>query len=575
MVQRVGVVGGGPAVAAIVAATTDIDVETVQIEVDDVTDVDLALVVGSTDDAIFQGVQQERTGRWLAVELGGIGSQRLSGVDAAISLLGQRACYACVHARVMANTDTENGVQSNPTDAGYTSSDARFAGAVAGRLAVDVLQNPDTPDRVIEVPYVERHLMPAPGCSCDGDRDRTIRREFEPVGLEETAARAEEVVDTRLGMISDVGEVDSFPAPYYLATVCETTAFGDGRAEPHAAGVAAGWDGAFVKAIGEGLERYAAAVYDEDHFQWAPTRTLDDAVAPAAFVVPEEGYEPPDPAESIPWVNGVDLHDGHDVVLPAEFVHFPPPGRRHKPAITTGLGLGTSTIGALLSGLYETIERDATTIAWYSTFEPIELTIEGTEFELLTRRAESEDLTVTPLLVTQDIDVPVVSVAVHREEEWPKFAVGSAADLDPTAAATGALCEALQNWMELRRMGPERAAEEESAISRFADRPREAEAFLDATGSIPAASLANDSDVDGEVELDIVLDRLADVGLTAYASRLTTRDLEVVGFETARVLVPEAQPRFLGARFFGERAKHVPRDLGYRPRFDRTSGPYP
>jgi len=56
---------------------------------------------------------------------------------------------------------------------------------------------------------------------------------------------------------------------------------------------------------------------------------------------------------------------------------------------------------------------------------------------------------------------------------------------------------------------------------------------------------------------------------------LTTRDVAEAGFEVVRVLVPEAQPLFTGDRYFGERARSVPRELGYRPRFDRPPHPYP
>jgi ribosomal protein S12 methylthiotransferase accessory factor len=297
-------------------------------------------------------------------------------------------------------------------------------------------------------------------------------------------------------------------------------------------------------------------------------------VGPSAFVRPE-GWTEPSPDEEVAWVEGRDLHAGDSVSLPAEFVRFPPPEVRHRPSITTGLGLGSSSVEALLSGCYEVIERDATMLSWYSTFEPLALTVESERFETLRSRARAEDLDVTALLVTQDVDVPVVAVAVHRESGWPRFAVGSDADLDPAAAAASALAEALQNWMELRSMGEDDAADADGAIGRYADFPDPAREFLDAETAIPAASVGPAEPMDGEAELAAVLDRLADADLSACAARLTTRDVEALGFEAVRVLVPEAQPLFTGEPFFGERASEVPAELGFEARLDREHHPYP
>ncbi|MFC6769140.1 bacteriocin biosynthesis protein SagD, partial [Natrinema soli] len=69
--------------------------------------------------------------------------------------------------------------------------------------------------------------------------------------------------------------------------------------------------------------------------------------------------------------------------------------------------------------------------------------------------------------------------------------------------------------------------------------------------------------------------RTVDAGLTPFAARLTTRDVEEIGFEAVRVVVPGAQPLFTDGPFFGERARTVPDDLGFEPRLERAFHPYP
>jgi ribosomal protein S12 methylthiotransferase accessory factor len=146
--------------------------------------------------------------------------------------------------------------------------------------------------------------------------------------------------------------------------------------------------------------------------------------------------------------------------------------------------------------------------------------------------------------------------------------------LDPVAAARSALAEALQNWQELRAMGPDRATQEEAAIGEYADFPRAARKFVDADGPIPADSVGPDG-IAEEAELDAVVERVADAGLDAYAARTTTADVESLGFEAVRVLAPEAQPLFTGEAFFGDRARDVPKELGFEPRLDGPYHPFP
>jgi ribosomal protein S12 methylthiotransferase accessory factor len=571
----IGLVGDGPAIEAVEAALSDVDVNVFPVDPDPAVleSLSVAVVAGTTGDPAFRTVD-DALARWIAIEVGGIGGFPIDPLDAAVTVFDE-TCYDCLHARVEAGdvepADRPTGVRSA----------VRYAGAVAGRRTIDLLSGGrPVADTVVEVPGDERILLPVPGCSCtDGDRTRSIPRDHEDVPLDDALDRAQRAVDDRIGPVAEVGERESFPVPYYISRIADTTPFSDVRAAEFAAGVDVDWDAAFMRALGEGLERYAAGVYRDEDFEQARPDDLESPIPPDRFLTPDPVA--PDDVGSIPWVAGERLDTGDPVSLPAEFVHFPPPSSRFRPSITTGLGLGNSGIEAMLSGLYETIERDATMIAWYSTIEPVELSLgdgspsgdHGTLSDL-ERRARAEDLSVTTLLATVDVDVPVVAAAVHREDEWPRFAAGSAANLDPAAGARSAVGEALQNWMELRSMGPEAAAEEGAAIGHHADFPAVTREFFSPDVAVDAEGLG-EPDLEGTAELDAVLDRLSESGLTAYASRTTTRDVAHLGFEAVRVLVPGAQPLFTGDPFFGDRVRSVPESMGFEPDLDREYHPFP
>ena len=566
----VELIGSGPAVEAVEAALGDTDAVVQSVDVQETDGARLTCVVDQVGNGLFARLNERQTVPWIAVELGGLGGVSIPELSAGVTVFGGGSgCFRCLHFRVMANLDGEPA-----EDRRVARSQARLAGAHAGSLLVDLLEGDEVSGRVLELPFAERELLPVPSCGCSPTPDHDLELWEDSVELAIAVDRAERTIDGRIGLINAIGEADSFPAPYYLTTLADTTGFSDAKAGPQAAGVSDDWNEAFMKAAGEGLERYAAGVYRSATFETAPATALDHPIRPEAFVRPDDS---PTPSEdtALDWLPGENLVTDTPVWLPAEYVVFPPPEERLKPAITTGLGLGSSTIGAVLSGLYEVIERDATMLAWYSTFEPLGLEITDERFESLVRRARAEELTVTPLLVTQDIDIPVVSVAVHRADDWPQFAIGSGGDLDPTSAAISGLSEALQNWMELRGMGPETAEAEETSIGRYSHFPKEVQALVDPDGWVAADVLAPSDPLAGTDELDRVRQEIESVGLDAYATGLTPVDLEAVGFEAVRVLAPTAQPLFIEERCFGSRAREVPRTLGYRPRFDRPPHPYP
>jgi ribosomal protein S12 methylthiotransferase accessory factor len=567
--MEIGLFGSGPAAESIRGACEDVGATVTTTDRESMAEYDAIAVVAPPGSGAF-GAAGAAVDRWVAVETGGIGGRVLP-IDAGVSAYDEHSgCYDCLRARVGSNL----GEQPRSEDPSGDPNGVRVAGALAGRELVLLANGHDRGGTVHEVPGPEREFLPVPGCECGADRDRTVELAARESNLDETLERAERALDDRVGLVSNVGERESFPVPYYIARTADTTVFSDVRAGEFAAGVDPDWDRAFMKALGEGLERYAAGVYRAREFTTAPERTRASPVAPRAFVRPEDAATP-DVETPIPWTDGIDLGSEQSVSLPAAFVHYPPPNDRYGPAITTGLGLGSSSVDAVLAGLYEVVERDATMLSWYSTFEPMALETDDEYVQTLRKRARAENLEATLLLLTQDVDVPVVGAAVHREDEWPQFAMGSGADLDATAAAGAALAEALQNWMELRAMGRDAASEESAAIGTHASFPSQTRAFVDTDATVHASDVGPADHPSGRAELDALVDRVREAGLDAYAARLTTRDLETIGFEAYRTLVPSAQPLFVGEPFFGERAETVPRELGFEPRLDREYHPFP
>jgi ribosomal protein S12 methylthiotransferase accessory factor len=570
--MTVALVGDDPAIEATRATLADVDAETRTTDADGIGDASLAVVAAEIgDSALETAAETARSAglRLVTVELGGVGGSTVPPVECAVGGFGPgTACYDCLRGRVAANLEEAGASGSHTPDALPDAPTRRLAGATAGRAAARILDGDDAPLGVVtELPHARRRVLPLPGCSCGSRADPDLRREYASRDLADALDRADRAVDERCGIVRQVGEIESFPVPYYLAQVGATTGFSDAQASQQAAGVALDWNEAYVKSIGEALERYCAGVFDADEFGTARPDDVPNAVPLSRFVLPE-GV---DTTGRRRWVAGEALRSGESAFLPAERVQFPLSGA--GPPITTGLGLGNSGSEALVAGLTEVVERDAAMLSWYSTYEPLGLALDDEDYRTLVRRARAEDLSVTATLLTQDVDVPVVAVAVHREGEWPRFALGTDAALDVAHAARSACCEALQNWTELRRMGKADASTAGGRIGHFASLPDSARPFTDPETTIPADSVGGD--VTPADALDALLDRLAEADLEAYGARLTTRDVAHLGFEAVRVLVPEAQPLFVDEPYFGERAERVPEDLGFAARLDREHHPFP
>lgn len=568
---RIGILGAGPPIEAATSALSDIDVETTHIEPTELATVDAAVASAPSGGGSLKRVNRHATTAgipWVGIEIGGIGGQPTDYPGTVGAFTSDGPCYTCLQRRVAGNITEEN------SEASTTRSESRFAGAVAGRLLIRWLSGADRAGRIVSLPATYHTLLPTLNCpNCGTDRETTVTLAHSESSIDTVADRAEQAVDDTLGPVMAVGERDSYPAPYYLARMGATEAISDADAMEQAAGVANEWDVAYVKAVGEALERYCAGVYRTDSFLTAPTRALDAAVSPSSFVLDAE-VEIPDDDEELQWIQATDLGADSIVYVPAERTVFPPPSRRLGSPITTGLGLGSSTVEAVRSGLSEVIERDATMLAWYSTYEPVGLSVTDETVEALTRRAQSENLSVTLTLLTQDIDVPVVGATVTRED-WPRFAAGSAANVDPISAARNALCEALQNWMELRALGRERADEAGKAVAKYADDPRGVRELTSVDPVLDVGDVGPEPRPTGQDAVTYLLEAIADADLSAYAARLTTRDVAHLGFEAVRVLVPRAQPLFIDSACFGDRATVVPPRLGYEPQLDRSFHPFP
>jgi ribosomal protein S12 methylthiotransferase accessory factor len=425
--------------------------------------------------------------------------------------------------------------------------------------------------------------------------------------------RASRLVSRRTGVIAAVHAQERAadePALHFFWSIAPPhSPWGPWRADCHGTGASVDRDRAFMKAVGESVERYGAAAHATDALPVRAFAELDaPAVAPETWTLfselqyaqPSFPFEPFGAHTRVRWVPGRSLARGTEVLVPAAFVFLPydrgtPPAFREPPItqpVSTGLSCASTRLAATYRGLLEVVERDAYMLVWHHRLERPAIHLRpGTPLvgRLLGALARTA-ISCRAVLLTLDLPVPVVLVVLSTQTGVaPLTVVGLGADGDPWLALALALEEACMAFAGLRRAlraaPPPRGAREPTSLEAraraWAVDPalREEIAFL--TEGEPSLDLDDVPKLAGASTpeaLGALVDHLAGAGHDAVAVDLTPPDIDEVGFKVVRVLVPGLQPldldhatRHLG----GRRLREVPPKLGLAPAAEPNPVPHP
>jgi ribosomal protein S12 methylthiotransferase accessory factor len=420
-----------------------------------------------------------------------------------------------------------------------------------------------------------------------------------PPGLAEALVRASRLVSDRVGVISEVVFMETTPddpAVYWAQSRPANTgplvgrpALNDGNA------TSVDPDRATMKAVGESVERYCSAFYDEDEFVFGTYEELSgEALRPEDFALfsasqysrSDFPFAPFTRRTPVRWTSGHSLLDDRAKWVPASSVYIPyiwaPNERPTKDLISTGLACGPTCANALLKALSEVVERDAYTITWHNRLRRPHIDLEGVDDPQIRRFVRVlRRLAVRPHVVylTLDIPIPVFLIVMTRSAGPPWTIVASGADLSPRHALLLALEEAC---LALIGIGRYIAAEPgympapdyndlttlpRHGLAHALDpRLRSSVDFL--THPSEVVSLGDLRDVatgnplaDLRTALKEIRPHVADV----VGVDVTTPDVDEVGFKVVRVIVPDLQPMDINHRYphhGGHRLYDVPSKLG-------------
>jgi ribosomal protein S12 methylthiotransferase accessory factor len=420
-----------------------------------------------------------------------------------------------------------------------------------------------------------------------------------PLELSETLARASRLISDRVGLISEVLFMETTPEepavfwaqsrPAELGPITGRTALNGGN------GASVDPNRATMKAVGETVERYCSAFYDEGRFIFGPYEEISGrALRPEDFALfsvlqhskADFPFAPFTRQTPVRWTLGHSLLEDAATWIPASFVYIPydrfPNEPRLKDLISTGLACGPTYADAVLKALSEVVERDAYTIVWQNRLSRPHIDLQNIDDPLIRRFVRALQrlaIELYAVVLTLDIPVPVILVVMTRCDSPPWTVVASGADLSPRKALVLALEEACLALIGIGRSvavaGDYQPAADYNDIITLPlhglahaldPRLRCSIAFLtQPTEAVKLHEMRDLSTGNPLVDLRTVLNEIRPLVADVVAVDLTTTDIDEVGFKVARVVVPDLQPMDIDHRYphlGGRRLYDVPWKLG-------------
>ncbi|HKJ30257.1 MAG TPA: YcaO-like family protein [Balneolales bacterium] len=196
----------------------------------------------------------------------------------------------------------------------------------------------------------------------------------------------------------------------------------------------------FMGTIGETVERYCPAFYDTSQMLKSSCKNLlVNAIHPSEFALfHRKQYEffhekefsmyPFDEDIEVYWDKCHDLTNNEEVHCPAAFIYLPwtIEDKWITAGTSTGLAAHTNWYKALLTALYEIIERDSFVLTWYQKIKAPKLIIDK-EIRNYINELFPSNYEWHFFDITYDLKIPSVFGLCFGEAEYGKFiAVGSA-----------------------------------------------------------------------------------------------------------------------------------------------------
>ena len=419
--------------------------------------------------------------------------------------------------------------------------------------------------------------------------------------------RGSKIISEEVGILSHIMKLPHLNAdPNVIAYGVwpgDTKVLGGAKYNGRSSGCGYTWKDAILGTIGETVERYCCAFYKKEEFVKSSYNKLErNAIHPKEFALYHEEqytninfpYAPFTEDIEISWVPCIDLTNGEEVLYPGSLIYLPWVEDEDwiSLSISTGLAAHTNLHSAILTALYEIIERDSFVITWMQELNvpKLKITEDISEFINANRLGNYE---FHFLDVTYDLSVPTIFAICFGEADYGPFvAVASATRSTYAEAVRKVIQEVGQTIPYFRYVlgekkdwipsGFEHLSDFEDHSVFYIKSPEHLHVF-DKWRNKAANKVIDFREKNSRSEIEEVkhiLQIFKDASYNVIFKDLTTPDVKQAGFYSVRLAVPQTiEMSGTYAQYFsgGKRLYDTPKLMGYPSKSytDLNQYPYP
>lgn len=320
-----------------------------------------------------------------------------------------------------------------------------------------------------------------------------------------------------------------------------------------------------LKCLAESLERKCLTEYSKKNIQYISIDKWDKNIFDLDVFLPDSSN-----GGNIGCIPGYNFSSDTPVLLPAELIYLYYYREKkdiifHFPHVSTGAAGGFEKTQALLSGIYEVVERDAFMNAYLNSINLPRVDLKfvndktiSTIFNLCKRY----NLELFVLDATNDLGIPTfISILVDRTGYGPSIAVGAKSGMNIKEAIIGSINESFMIRSVVRRYM--RTRKDGSEIDKFQKNIIERGFFWAPTQMIKKLSFFLDTPLrridyknfEGtkQEELKHVSSQLINKRYKIYFVDISDKACNKINFTVCKVIIPGLQPLYL----FEEEKKYI------------------
>lgn len=401
-------------------------------------------------------------------------------------------------------------------------------------------------------------------------------------------------ISDEIGILSNISRIPRMSSdPYifsYGTIACDIKYISNNIFFGTGSGCGTSWEDAILGTLGETFERYCAAFYDKEKMIFSSFSNLSvNAIDPAKFELfhenqffdPKFKFKKFDKELNISWTSCYNLIKNEETYVPAQMVYLPfiEDDKLIINNTSTGLASHTNFYDAILTSLFEIIERDCFSITWYQKLNPKKI-IKNKKITDYIDSIFLDKYEWHLFDITLDINVPTVLAICFGKSDFGDFVcVGSSTRSNYSDAIKKAIQEAGQSIPYFRylnlKMGNWNPTNDFNLINNFdhhaffySKRKDLHFVFDNLRNESPSLNIDFNIDkeiVNSEIEIKKILKLLKEKEYDVLVKDITTPEINDLGFYSVKVIIP--QMILLGGAYSnyflgGKRLYEIPGYLG-------------